>query len=54
MVLYPDWDQMETMSGENRKNRLWLVASREHSPGHVADYIVDYPYWGFTEHSPGA
>ncbi len=33
-----------------RGNRLCLVASREHSPGRVADYHLDYPYWGFTEH----
>jgi hypothetical protein len=26
------------------------VASREHSPGQVADYRQDFPYWGFTEH----
>jgi hypothetical protein len=25
------------------------VASREHSPGRVAVYHLDYPYWGFTE-----
>jgi replicative DNA helicase len=52
MVLYPDWEQVQNTSGESRKNRLWLVASREQSPGLVADYVVDYPYWGFTEHSP--
>lgn len=33
----------------NRVNQLWLVASREQSPGLVADYKVDYPYWGFSE-----
>jgi replicative DNA helicase len=54
MVLYPDWEQIQTDSGEHRKNRLWLVASREQSPGLVADYVVDYPYWGFTEHPPTA
>ena len=52
MVLYPDWEQIQDASDENRKNRLWLVASREQSPGLVADYVVDYPFWGFTEHSP--
>jgi KaiC/GvpD/RAD55 family RecA-like ATPase len=31
-------------------NTLCLVASREHSPGRVADYHLDFPYWGFTEH----
>ncbi len=42
MVLYPT-------SAEKTINRLFLVASREHSPGQVADYHQDYPYWGFTE-----
>ncbi len=32
-----------------RRNELWLVASREHSPGLVATYRLDYPYWGFSE-----
>jgi replicative DNA helicase len=26
-----------------------LVASRENSPGLIARYRLDYPYWGFTE-----
>lgn len=28
---------------------LWLVASREMSPGKVGDYEVQFPYWGFRE-----
>ncbi len=32
-----------------KENTLSLVASREHSPGRVADYHLDFPYWGFTE-----
>lgn len=52
MVLFPDWEQMEHSSTQHRRNRLWLVASREQSPGCVADYVVDYPYWGFVEHAP--
>ncbi len=32
-----------------RKVTLWLVASREMSPGKIATYSVDYPYWGFKE-----
>ncbi len=28
---------------------LWLVASREMSPGKVGRFRVDYPYWGFVE-----
>lgn len=38
-----------TDSPEERNNGLWLVASREHGPGKIADYQVDYPYWGFKE-----
>lgn len=34
-----------------KENTLSLVASREHSPGRVADYHLDFPYWGFTEHA---
>lgn len=49
MVLFPDWDPLASVSEEKRKNKLWLVASREHSPGLVADYELDYPYWGFIE-----
>lgn len=52
MVLFPadngnnlDSDEME------KSNRLWLVASRENSPGCLADYRLDYPFWGFTEHN---
>lgn len=48
MVLYPD----ELGSGAadaRRSNSLWLVASRERSPGHIASYVLDYPYWGFVE-----
>ncbi|MEN8199122.1 MAG: DnaB-like helicase C-terminal domain-containing protein [Thermodesulfobacteriota bacterium] len=49
MVLYPDWDPLSPVEEQERKNKLWLVASREHSPGLVAEYGVDYPYWGFVE-----
>ena len=28
---------------------LWLVASREMSPGRVGDYEVEFPYWSFRE-----
>jgi len=49
LVLYPDWDPLSSVIEQKRKNKLWLVASREHSPGLVAEYEVDYPYWGFTE-----
>ena len=49
MVLFPDWDPLASVAEQKRKNKLWLVASREHSPGLVADYELDYPYWGFVE-----
>ena len=52
MVLYPDWDPLSSVAEQKRKNKLWLVASREHSPGLVAEYEVDYPYWGFVEKYP--
>ncbi len=48
MVLFPDWDHMQTGEQE-RVNKLWLVGSREHSPGLVGNYILDFPYWGFRE-----
>jgi len=48
LVLFPDWDQQDSEAVE-RSNKLFLVASREHSPGLVASYHLDYPYWGFVE-----
>ncbi len=48
LVFLPDWDPVDS-STDNRVNSLWLVASREHSPGLVARYHLDYPFWGFTE-----
>ena len=51
MVLYPKLlDSGGQSTGEAMKNTLWLVASREHSPGRIADYQLDYPFWGFTEY----
>jgi hypothetical protein len=41
--------QKQTELQEARKSTLWLVASRENSPGRVAEYLLDYPYWGFKE-----
>ncbi|MBU0943265.1 MAG: AAA family ATPase [Proteobacteria bacterium] len=49
MVLFPDWDPLRSVAEQQRKNKLWLVASREHSPGLVADYELDYPFWGVVE-----
>lgn len=49
MVLLSDWDSFDPGSMNQRTNSLWLVASREKSPGKIADYRLDYPYWGFEE-----
>jgi replicative DNA helicase len=49
MVLLPQWDPFDDKPPEARCNELWLVASREHSPGRVAAYRLDYPFWGFIE-----
>lgn len=48
MVLFNDTHAQVKRSGE-RSCVLHLVASREHSPGAVARYRLDYPYWGFIE-----
>ena len=47
MVMLSEWDHMQNI--DERKNALWLVGSREHSPGLVARYVLDYPFWGFRE-----
>ena len=49
MVLLPQWDSFDDNPMKNRHNDLWLVASREHSPGRIASYQLDYPFWGFNE-----
>jgi KaiC/GvpD/RAD55 family RecA-like ATPase len=49
MVLMPKWDPFDNSRPENRRNELWLVASREQSPGRIGSYLLDYPYWGFRE-----
>jgi len=49
MVLLPDWDPFDNTPPASRVNDLWLVASRERSPGKVASYRLDFPYWGFVE-----
>lgn len=51
LVLLPAWDPFDSGPLDQRVNSLWLVASREHSPGRVADYRLDYPFWGFEEKS---
>ncbi len=49
MVLLPQWDPFDDSPPEDRINDLWLVASREQSPGKVGSYRFDFPYWGFSE-----
>ncbi|MEJ2058326.1 MAG: DnaB-like helicase C-terminal domain-containing protein, partial [Desulfofustis sp.] len=49
LVLLPEADFQEPETNTQRSSGLWLVASREHSPGLVSSYQLDYPYWGFNE-----
>ncbi|MDY0003449.1 MAG: DnaB-like helicase C-terminal domain-containing protein [Polyangia bacterium] len=43
------YDQDREGGDAGRLVHLWLVASREMSPGKVADYEVQFPYWGLKE-----
>lgn len=49
IILQPNWDLLDPLSSAVRMSSLWLVASRENSPGKIADYALDFPYWGFKE-----
>ncbi len=49
MVLLPQWDAFDEQPVAERRNDLWLVASWEQSPGRIASYRLDYPFWGFVE-----
>ena len=49
LILFPEWDPLDSALHQQRQNKLWLVASREHTPGLVGRYGLDYPYWGFVE-----
>jgi predicted nucleic acid-binding protein len=49
MVFLPEWEPIDIKAGAERVNSLWLVASRENSPGLIAKYSLDFPYWGFAE-----
>ncbi len=49
MILLPHWDPLDPASTAERRSSLWLVASRESSPGRIAEYVLEYPYWGFRE-----
>lgn len=51
-LIFQTIDEGEAVGEEGASSavrRLHLVASREHSPGVVGDYRVDYPFWGFSE-----
>jgi KaiC/GvpD/RAD55 family RecA-like ATPase len=49
IIFLPEWEPINIKEGIERINSLWLVASRENSPGLIARYRLDFPYWGFTE-----
>ena len=49
MIFLPEWDAVDITEETERFNALWLVASRENSPGLISRYRLDYPYWGFDE-----
>jgi replicative DNA helicase len=49
LILTPDWDPLAPISSEEKRSILWLVASRESSPGKIAEYVLEYPFWGFKE-----
>ncbi len=49
MVFLPDWDPFDSVSGNERRGVLWLVASRESNPGKIAEFVLEYPFWGFRE-----
>ncbi len=49
MIFVPDWDAIDPISSQKRTSTLWMVASRENSPGKIATYHLDYPYWRFRE-----
>jgi len=49
MILLPKWNPVDPESTREQRNALWLVASRESTPGHIADYLLEFPYWRFRE-----
>lgn len=53
MILRPEWDPFDDGAMDERMNSLWLVASREQSPGKISNYRLDYPFWGFEEMKEG-
>jgi replicative DNA helicase len=49
MIFLPEWEPIDIKKDSERFNSLWLVASRENSPGLISRYKLDFPYWGFSE-----
>jgi KaiC/GvpD/RAD55 family RecA-like ATPase len=49
IIIMPDWDPLAPISSEEKRSTLWLVASRENSPGKIGEYVLEYPFWGFKE-----
>jgi KaiC/GvpD/RAD55 family RecA-like ATPase len=49
LIFQPESRVEEIKSETDRINALWLVASREYSPGLIGRYRLDFPFWGFTE-----
>jgi replicative DNA helicase len=49
IILQPNWNLLDPLSTQERKSTLWLVASRENSPGKIGEYVLDFPFWGFKE-----
>jgi KaiC/GvpD/RAD55 family RecA-like ATPase len=54
LIFLPDGRLGEAGSQGMRANNLWLVASREYSPGLIARYRLDFPFWGFIEEAAEA
>jgi KaiC/GvpD/RAD55 family RecA-like ATPase len=53
LIFQPDRPLGEGRPETERVNGLWLVASREYSPGLIGRYRLDFPFWGFTELAGG-
>jgi replicative DNA helicase len=49
LILAPNWDPLAPIADGQRASCLWMVASRESSPGMVAEYELDFPFWRFRE-----
>ncbi len=49
MILMPEWNLADPVLKTERRARLWIVASRENSPGEVSGYRLEYPFWAFKE-----